>query len=135
MGQGTNPPLNCLTLYTRRLDEMVAFYCDHFGYQAYQEDGDRIVELRPPEATGVTLYLHPLAKSQKAGQVLVKLGFEVEDVPGFVTRAAENGLKFGKPFTANGYHFANAKDPAGNSISVTSRAFATLDLKPYDAKA
>lgn len=125
-----SPPLARLTLYTRRIDEMVAFYRDHFGYEALQEPGDRIVEMRP-NGPGVILHLHPMAKGQKAGQVLVKLGFDVEDVEAFAAQAAKQGLVFGKPFRANGYLFANAKDPAGNSISITSRAWADLDLQPY----
>lgn len=122
--------LNRLTLYTRRIDEMVAFYGRHFGYHAYQEPGDRIVELQP-SGSGAILQLHPLAKSQKEGQVIVKLGFDVEDVEAFVATAAAQGLKFAKPFKANGYMFANAKDPSKNNISVSSRAFASLDLQPY----
>ena len=122
--------LTRLTLYTRRIEEMVAFYSTHFGYTPLQEPGDRIIELRPPGA-GAILQLHPLAKSQKEGQVLVKLSFDVEDVDAFVAKAAQNGLKFGKPFTANGYTFANAKDPAKNAISITSRAFASLKLEPF----
>jgi hypothetical protein len=43
--------------------------------------------------------------------------------PAFVARAANNGLKFGAVHEANGYQFANAKDPDGNSVSVWSRAF------------
>lgn len=119
-----------IILYTRRTDEMVDFYGMHFGYTAWQEDGDRIVELRPP-GVGAVLMLHPLAKSQKEGQVLAKLCFDVEDVETFIADASKNGLQFGKPFKANGYMFANTKDPAKNSVSVTSRAYATLDLKPY----
>ncbi len=124
------PPLLRLTLYTRRMEEMVAFYALHFGYTAWGEAGDRLVELRPP-GQGPVINLHALSKGQKAGQVLVKLGFEVEDVGAFIAKAAQNGLKFGKPFNANGYQFANAKDPAGNSISVTSRGAAQLDLQPW----
>ena len=121
--------LTRLTLYTRRTDEMVAFYTTHFGYTAWQEPGDRLIELRPP-GPGAILQLHPLAKSQKEGQVLVKLNFDVADVEAFIAEAARTGLTFGKPFTANGYTFANAKDPAKNAISITSRAFAPLNLEP-----
>ena len=126
-----SPPLSRITLYTRRIPEMVAFYALHFGYSAWQEPGDRLVELRPPAGEGVILHLHQLAKSQKEGQVLVKLGFEVEDVETFAAEAAKQGLTFGKPFKGNGYLFANAKDPAGNSISISSRAWADLDMRPY----
>lgn len=126
----SRPPLTRLTLYTRKIPEMVAFYGVHFGYQAFGAPGDRIVELRPP-GPGVTLNLHPLAKGQKSGQVLVKLGFDVDDVIAFAATAAQNGLLFGKPFRGDGYLFANAKDPAGNSISITSRGRADLNLRPW----
>ncbi len=55
---------------------------------------------------------------------MVKLVFDVEDVPAFCAEAAKNGLVFARPFKGDGYVFANAKDPAGNPISVSSRAFA-----------
>ena len=75
-------------------------------------------------ARGVTLNLHPLAKSQKEGQVLVKLSFEVADVEAFIREAASKGLTFGKPFKGDGYLFANTKDPAKNSVAISSRAHA-----------
>ncbi|WP_415920558.1 VOC family protein [Tateyamaria sp. SN6-1] len=127
----THPPLLRLTLYTRKMEEMAAFYATHFGYTALAAPGDRLVELRPP-GPGVILNLHPLAKSQKAGQALVKLCFEVPDVAAFATQAAANGLTFGKPFKGDGYVFANAKDPAGNSISITSRGSASLRLEAWN---
>jgi hypothetical protein len=37
--------------------------------------------------------------------------------------AANKGLKFGAIHQANGYQFANAKDPDHNSVSISSRAF------------
>ena len=56
-------------------------------------------------------------------QVGAKLSFKVPDVQGVVTAAATRGLKFGAIHQANGYQFANAKDPDKNSISVSSRAY------------
>jgi hypothetical protein len=67
---------------------------------------------------------HPAAKSVKTGQVTVKLVFDIEDVDGFKERCLAQGLKFGVTHKADGYTFANAKDPDGNSISISSRAFA-----------
>ena len=66
--------------------------------------------------------LHPASAKQKQGQSVVKLVFDVDDVAAFITEAAENGLKFGALHQADGYVFANAKDPNGNSVSVSSRA-------------
>lgn len=114
--------LNRITIYTRRMDQMVAFYETHFGYKAHIDPEDRIVELTPPNG-GAILMFHPLAKSQKEGQVLVKLGFDVEDVHAFINAAARKGLKFGAVHKGDGYIYSNAKDPAKNSISITSRGF------------
>ncbi|CTQ54386.1 hypothetical protein LP7551_02919 [Roseibium album] len=67
--------------------------------------------------------LHKAGKGQKLGQVLVKLVFDVEDIPGFCKDAQSKGLNFGSIHEADGYTFANAKDPDGNSIQISSRAF------------
>jgi hypothetical protein len=61
----------------------------------------------------------------KTGQVTVKLVFDIEDVNGFREKSLAKDLVFGAIHQANGYTFANAKDPDGNSISISSRAFAT----------
>ena len=114
------PTLSSLILYTSRMDEMARFYTEIFGYSARTIEGDRIVELRPP-GSGVTLLLHPMGKGRKQGQTLVKLAFATDDVVGFCAICAEKGLVFGPPHTADGYVFANAKDPSGNSVSVSGR--------------
>ena len=115
-------PLGRLILYTRKLDEMIAFYSRFFGYEAQHAPGDRIVELRAPEG-GVALLLHPAAKGQRAGQSLVKLVFDVKDVAAFRAEAAKAGLVFGPIHQAEGYVFSNAKDPSGNPVQVSSRAW------------
>ncbi|MEX0369775.1 MAG: VOC family protein [Tateyamaria sp.] len=115
-----SPPLSSLVLYTSRSEDMAQFYCRHFGYSAHIQEGDRIIELRPP-GSGVTLLLHPMGKGRKQGQALVKLVFAVKDVAAFCAEAAANGLEFGPRHKADGYEFANAKDPAGNSVSVSGR--------------
>jgi predicted enzyme related to lactoylglutathione lyase len=116
------PSLSRLILYTKRLPEMIDFYGAHFGYTPRHIAGDRIVELLPPTG-GAVLLLHPAAKSQKEGQVLVKLVFDVEDVEAFCAEARLKGLEFGALHRGDGYVFANAKDPSGNNICVSSRAF------------
>jgi catechol 2,3-dioxygenase-like lactoylglutathione lyase family enzyme len=113
-------PLSAIVLYVRDIVACAAFYEKHFGFRVVQEPGDRIVELFGP---GARLRLHPMAKGQKPGQVLAKLSFDVEDVQGFCDRARENGLDFGPLLKGAGYVFANAKDPNGNPVQVTSRAF------------
>ena len=125
-GWWTDPmqtPLGRIVIYTKKIDEMAAFYVRHFGFEVVQRAGDRIVELAPP-GPGAAILLHPASARQKEGQVLVKLVFDVEDVPAFCDMAQEGGFSFGKVHKVDGYVFANAKDPAGNSIQVSSRAFA-----------
>lgn len=111
-----------VVIYTHKMAEMEAFYQRHFGFDVVRIEEDRIVELVHP-STGLGILLHPASTGQKEGQVLVKLVFDVEDVPAFVARAKQDGLAFGKIFQADGYCFANAKDPSKNSIQVSSRAF------------
>lgn len=115
-------PLGRILIYTRKIPEMVAFYSRHFGFEMHRSEGDRIVELRP-SGPGATILLHPSGKTQKQGQTLIKLVFDVADVEDFCKTAAENGLQFGSIHRVEGYCFANAKDPSGNSVSISSRAF------------
>ena len=117
------PPLGRITLYVRDVEAAVTFYQKHLGVVPLRPPGDRIVELINPDG-GASLMLHAAAKAQKMGQVLVKLGFDVEDVAGFCAARAAEGLMFGPLHKADGYVFANATDLDGNPIAVSSRAFA-----------
>ena len=116
------PHLGRIILYTKRPEEMARFYCQHFGFEVLRLEGDRIVEL-VAQGGGAHLLLHPLSKGRKEGQTLVKLVFDVEDVERFCREAQERGLVFGSIHRADGYSFANTKDPAQNSVSISSRAF------------
>ena len=114
--------LGRVTLYARDVEATVAFYEKHFGFSVLRLPGDRIVELVAPDG-GANIMVHPAAKGVRTGQVTVKLGFDVEDVAAFCAERAREGLVFGAEHRADGYSYANAKDPCGNNISVTSRAF------------
>jgi len=116
-------PLGRVIIYTKKLEEVAEFYCKHFGFAVVRIEGDRIVEL-VSQSTGGNILLHPMSGGRKDGQTLVKLVFDVEDVEAFCRDAENQGLKFGSIHQADGYCFANAKDPAKNSISVSSRVFA-----------
>ncbi len=116
------PSIHRIIIYTKKMQEMAEFYAQFFGYEAITRDGDRIVELRP-RAGGLTLLLHPAAKGQKEGQSLVKLLFDVEDVEACRDQLNQRGLEIGPVHEAEGYQFANAKDPSKNAISISSRAF------------
>ncbi|MBY5420485.1 VOC family protein [Rhizobium leguminosarum] len=115
-------PLNRLVIYAGNVEETARFYEKHFGFKATSLPGDRIIELVAQDG-GANIMLHQAAKGQRSGQSTVKLVFDVEDVEAFCRRSVENGLEFGAIHKADGYQFANAKDPCQNSISVSSRAF------------
>lgn len=115
--------LGRIIIYTKRTEEMVTFYCQHFGFEVHRCEGDRIVELIPQDG-GAHILLHPMSGGRKEGQTLVKLVFDVENVEAFCLTAKEQGLSFGSIHQADGYCFANVKDPAKNSVSISSRSFA-----------
>ena len=114
--------LGRLIIYTKKMDEMVAFYRTHFGYAPRTDPADRIIELIP-EAGGAHLLLHPAGKAQKMGQVLVKLVFDVEDVAARRDALLAGGVDVGPLLDGGGYAFANLKDPSGNSVQISGRAF------------
>ena len=114
--------LTSYLIYTKDTAAMAAFYHQNFGFTALQEQGDRIVELLP-SAGGPSIMPHPVVQGRKHNQPLVKLIFGVRDVAGFCTRARQNNLVFGPVHKANGYEFANAKDPDGHPIQVSSRIY------------
>lgn len=115
-------PLTTIIIYARDMQRSAAFYATPFGFQTTGEVHEGIIEL-VSTCSGAGIMIHQAAKSVKLGQVCVKLSFQVEDVEGFVAAAAKKGLKFGAIHQANGYQFANAKDPDKNSVSISSRAF------------
>jgi hypothetical protein len=69
---------------------------------------------------GCAIALHQAAKSQKS-RAPMKLVFAIKDVQAFVRECERAGVHFGVVHHTEGFEFANAKDPAGNSISVSSR--------------
>ena len=115
--------LGRLLLYVRDTEAVARFHVLHFGFRIHREAGDRLVELESPGGVGSNIMLHPLGRGRKGGQTLAKLVFDVPDGDAFCARAARHGLEFGGIHKGDGYEFANARDPAGNSISVSSRAF------------
>ena len=117
-----NSPLGSIVIYARDMHKTAAFYSEHFGLETTGEIVEGLIELRAAQG-GASILIHQAAKSVKLGQVGVKLSFHVKDVAAFAARSAERGLNFGAIHQANGYQFANAKDPDKNSISISSRAF------------
>jgi len=67
--------------------------------------------------------IRSLAPSPSISRVILYVK-DIEKVPAFKKAAVSRGLKFGPVHVVRngpGHAFANAKDPAGNSISISSR--------------
>jgi catechol 2,3-dioxygenase-like lactoylglutathione lyase family enzyme len=94
------PVLNSLILYAPDMQRTAAFYQTYFGFATTGEVVEGLIELTAPEG-GTTLLVHQAAKEN----------------------SARLGLEFGSTNQANGYAFANAKDPDGNSVCISSRAY------------
>lgn len=119
--------LTGIVLYVRDIPRVTAFYQEHFGFTALPSS--RVGwQLLISKSGGCSLGLHQAAKSQKSGAAM-KMVFAVSNLEKFIAERAENGLKFGAIHKAPGYEFANAKDPAGNSISISNRIFRIQGMK------
>lgn len=115
----TAPQIIRIILYVKDIPKVAAFYERHFGLHPLPGGTDGWLELANP-AGGCAIALHQAAKSQKSGAAM-KIVFGVEDVAGFKDARERDGLKFGAIHRADGVEFANAKDPAGNSIQISNR--------------
>jgi predicted enzyme related to lactoylglutathione lyase len=114
--------LGTIIIYAKDIQKSAAFYSNHFGFQTTGVVNEGLIELHAQNG-GAAILLHQASKGVKLGQVSVKLSFHVRDVEAFKLKAASVGLKFGATHQANGYLFANTKDPDKNSVSISSRAF------------
>ena len=114
-----SPSIARVILYVKDLPKVAAFYQSHFDMRALPSAKEDWLELSPVSG-GCTIALHQASVAQKSGAAM-KLVFAVADVRGFKRKKEEAGLKFGVIHQADGFEFANAKDPAGNSIQISSR--------------
>jgi predicted enzyme related to lactoylglutathione lyase len=109
-----------IILYVRDIPKVAAFYQLHFGLKplpGVAEPG--WLELGAPNG-GCSIALHQASTAQKRGAE-IKMSFGVKDVRAFKAACEAKGLKFGVVHAVNGFEFSNAKDPAGNSIQISSR--------------
>jgi predicted enzyme related to lactoylglutathione lyase len=118
--------LNKIMIYARDMQTTAAFYQRYFGYVLAPNQTEGLIELANPLG-GANLLIHQAAKSVKLGQVTVKLVFDVQDIEAFKKKSAKLGLVFGATHQAEGYTFANAKDPDKNSVCISSRAYRKID--------
>lgn len=124
------PSLNRILLYAKNVQATCAFYKRHFGFE-YEFDSDgRIAELVSPHG-GAIIMVHQAGRGMRSGQASIKLVFDIEDIERFKAQCEKQGLAFGATHQADGYAFANAKDPDGNSISISSRSFSTRSERPF----
>ena len=114
--------LGTILIYARNMQKTAQFYSSFFDYCTSGETVEGLIELKPKK-NGAVILIHQAAKSIKLGHAGLKLTFHVHDVAEFVAKSAASGLEFGPIHQANKYQFANSKDPDGNSISISSRAF------------
>src|SRR5260370_12859888 len=85
-------------------------------------------------AGSCNIALHQAASTQKSGAA-IKIVFGVADVRKFKKEREEDGLKFGPIHEAEDFEFANAKDPAGNSVQISSRGLnRAVDISHIDKK-
>lgn len=117
------PPIARIILYVKNIPKVAAFYQQIFGMTRIERTRDGWQVLVSPDG-GCPIALFKAAVSQKSGAAM-KLVFSVPDVQGFKRAAERKGAEFGPLHQAehNGkpYEFANAKDPNGNAISISSR--------------
>ncbi len=113
--------LNTILIYAKNPVVTAEFYRKFFDFETTGKMVEGLIELNSL-ASGATILIHQAAKTVKLGQVGVKLMFSVKDVDAFKEQSAQLGLVFGSTHQANGYSFANVKDPDGNSVAISSRA-------------
>lgn len=117
---------NNIVIYARDMHASAEFYRRHFGFETSGEIVEGLISLQSRHG-GADILIHQAAKSLKLGQAAIKLSFAVRDVEAFKANAASQGLVFGSTHQANGYAFANAKDPDNNSVSISSRRYRAVE--------
>jgi predicted enzyme related to lactoylglutathione lyase len=112
-------PVARIILYVRDIPKVAAFYEKHFGLEPLPGAENGWLEIGSPNG-GCSIAFHQAPASQKRGSE-IKIVFAVKNVRAFAAERAAAGLKFGVVHESIGHEFANAKDPAGNSIQISSR--------------
>jgi len=115
-------PIVRVILYVRDLPKVANFYQKHFGMKPLPSDDAGWLELES-NSGDCNIALHRAASSQKSGAA-IKIVFGVSNVRQFMKERETERLKFGPIHDTGTFEFANAKDPAGNSIQISSRGLA-----------
>ena len=114
-----------IILYVKDFDKVTEFYRNYFGFTPVPGNEDGWLELAPPNGVGCYLALHQASKAQKPGSE-IKLAFYVTNIEEFLQQHQSDAQTFGTVHEFRGIRFSNGKDPAGNSIQISSRKNAPL---------
>jgi ankyrin repeat protein/catechol 2,3-dioxygenase-like lactoylglutathione lyase family enzyme len=117
--RGVSPAVTRIILYVKDLPKVAEFYQRHFGMKPLPSKEPGWLELESGSG-GCTIALHQAASTQKSGAAM-KVVFGVANVRQFIKEREADGLKFGPVHAPGTFEFANVEDPAGNSISISSR--------------
>jgi predicted enzyme related to lactoylglutathione lyase len=112
-------PIVRIILYVKNIPKVAEFYQRHFGMTPLPSSERGWLEMTS-SSSGCTIALHQASSAQKSGAA-IKLVFGVADVAKFKSEKEIDGLKFGSIHTFANFAFANTKDPAGNSVQISSR--------------
>ena len=112
-------PIVRAILYVKNIPKVADFYQRHFGMCPLPTNEKGWLEMTSTPG-GCTIALHQASAAQKSCAA-IKLVFGVADVRKFKSEREQQGLKFGPIHFAGSFEFANAKDPAGNSVQISSR--------------
>jgi len=113
------PAITRIILYVRNIPKVAEFYQRHFAMKPLPSEAKGWMELTS-DGGGCNIALHQAAVTQKSGAAM-KVVFGVANVRKFKLEREKEGLKFGPIHDQGEFQFANAKDPAGNSVSISSR--------------
>lgn len=113
---------SAVTIYAKDIDKTVSFYTHHFDFTASDQSEEKFIVL-DHASSNFRIFVHKAGKGVNQGQACMKLVFVVKDVEGFKQKSLKSGLKFGSTHRGPGYEMANAKDPNGNSVQISSRVF------------
>ena len=112
------PPISRVAMYVRDMPKIAAFYAKHFGFVAvFSKTGDKAILTQP--GNGLRIVLLQASKGHIIGQSVVKLIFDVADVPAYKEHQARLGLKFGTISRGPDYQYCNARDPAKNLVQIS----------------
>jgi hypothetical protein len=101
------------------IPKVARYYQRHFGMKPLPSQTEGWLEMTSGSG-GCNVALHQASSAQKSGAA-IKIVFGVADVRRFKSKREADGLKFGPVHMAGDFEFANAKDPAGNSVQISSR--------------